>query len=248
MSKTNRPYLLLIIILLLTSLACQLSFNLPFRVVRGSGNVVTEERQVDDFSRIDFSGIGEIEIELGDQSALIIEAEDNLMPLIETEVRGDTLRIGFRDNVTPSPTEPIRYSLTVTSLESIETSGLGNVTAPDLQSGQFNVAMSGAGSIDISSLEANSLDVDMSGLGNLSINGGTVDNLEVSMSGGGDFDAEDMQVTEARVDISGLGSATIRVSDRLDAEISGGGSVRYYGDPTVNEEVSGLGNIERLGD
>jgi hypothetical protein len=88
----------------------------------------------------------------------------------------------------------------------------------------------------------------MSGLGNLSINGGTVDNLEVSMSGGGDFDAEDMQVTEARVDISGLGSATIRVSDRLDAEISGGGSVRYYGDPTVNEEVSGLGNIERLGD
>jgi hypothetical protein len=45
-----------------------------------------------------------------------------------------------------------------------------------------------------------------------------------------------------------LGSATVRVSDLLRADISGGGSVRYYGNPTIDEQVSGLGQVEKLGD
>jgi hypothetical protein len=236
------------ILLVSVSLACQLSVNVPFMGVRGSGNVVTEERQVGDFTRIELSGMGDLEIETGDRPALRIEAEDNLLPLIETEVIGDTLRIGFKDNSYPRPTRSIRYFLTVVSLEALDASGLGNIKAPDLQAERFTIAISGGGDIVLASLEAETVEIDISGLGNLEIGGGEAANLEVDISGGGDLDSENLQVQEADISISGLGSATVRVSDLLRADISGGGSVRYYGNPTIDEQVSGLGQVEKLGD
>jgi hypothetical protein len=248
MSEKQKKFLLPITLLLLTAFACQLTSEVPFQIVRGSGNVVTEDREVEDFTRIELSGIGDLEIELGDQPALRIEAEDNIMPLIETEVVGDTLRIGFREDTTPSPREPIRYFLTVVSIESMDASGLGNITAPGLQADSFSVNISGGGDIDIDSLEAQTIEVNISGLGNLQIDGGEVGNLEVDISGGGDLNTENMEAQEADIQISGLGTATIRVSENLRVDISGGGSVRYYGDPNVDEQVSGLGNVERLGD
>jgi Putative auto-transporter adhesin, head GIN domain len=247
MSKSTGIYIF-IAALLVGSLACQLSANIPFQSVRGSGNVVTEDRQVGDFSRIDLSGIGDLEIELGDQPALRIEAEDNIMPLIETEVVGDTLRIGLRNDTTVSPREPIRYFLTVVSLEALDASGLGSITTPGLQAERFTISISGGGDIELASLEADTVEVDISGLGSLKINGGETGNLEVSISGGGGLGTENMQAQEADINISGLGSATVRVSDHLRADISGGGSIKYYGDPTIDENVSGLGNVERLGD
>jgi len=236
------------ILLSIVSLACQLSVNVPLVGARGSGNVVTEERQVGDFTRVELSGIGDLEIETGDRPALRIEAEDNILSLIETEVIGDTLRIGFRDNSIPRPTRSIRYFLTVVSLEALDASGLGNITAPDLQAERFTITISGGGDIEISGLEAEAVEIDISGLGNLEINGGEATNLEVDISGGGDLNSENLRAQEASINISGLGSATVRVSDLLRAEISGGGSVRYYGNPDVEEEVSGLGKVERLGD
>ena len=234
--------------ILLVSLACQFSVNNPISIVRGSGNVTSEERVIGEFARVDLSGIGDLEIEFGDQPALRIEAEDNLLPLIETVVEGDTLRIGFKDNTNPNPTEPIRYYLTAVSLEAIEASGLGSIKAPGILSEQFVVNISGGGDVEFSSLEADTLEVDISGLGSLNIGGGFVAKLSVNISGGGDLKTESMEAQEASVDISGLGTATIRVSDRLQADISGGGSVKYYGNPTVEEQISGLGSVEKLGD
>lgn len=236
------------ILLLIVSLACQLSMNVPLVGTRGSGNVVTEERQVGDFTRVELSGIGDLEIETGDRPALRIEAEDNILAMIETEVIGDTLRIGFKDNSIPRPTRAIRYFLTVPSLEALDASGLGNIKASDLQAERFTIAISGGGDIEIASLDAETVEIDISGLGNLEINGGEAANLEVGISGGGDLNSENLQVQEADVNISGLGSATVRVSELLRADISGGGSIRYYGNPTVEEQVSGLGKVERLGD
>jgi hypothetical protein len=232
----------------LAALACQLNVNVPWQSVRGSGNVTTEERQVGDFTRVDLSGMGDLEIEFGDQTALLIEAEDNIIPLIETEVRGDTLRIGFKNNTNPRPLEDIRYFLTVVSLDGIETSGLGSIQAPAIQAQGFTVDISGAGNTDIASLEADSLEVDISGLGSLNVRGGEVVQLDVNISGSGNLDAEELQVQEAIANVSGLGSVKIRVSDRLEADISGSGSDQYYGNPVVDQQVSGLGSIEKLGD
>jgi hypothetical protein len=249
--KTERVVLALIVVLIMTSLACRLVNNLPENiggVVRGSGNVVTEERPVSGVSRVELTGIGDLQVTLGDQESLTIEAEENLIPLISTEVRGNTLTIGTERNQNLLPTEPIRYYLTVPSLESVSISGLSNVNLPDLSADSFQIEISGAGNATIDSLQAGSLDVALPGLGGLEIHGGQVPDMRVVISGAGNFNAPDLQTARASVDISGMGSTTLRVSEQLDASISGSGSVKYYGNPSVNQSVSGLGRVEKLGD
>ncbi len=253
----NKKYLLLgtaTALLVFSTLACQAANNMVSgglinpRAIRGSGNVSIEQRPVSGFNAVDLASLGNLVIEMGDQEALRIEAEDNLLEYIETEVRGDTLEIGIRQGVNLNPSEPIRYYLTVKTLGSILVSGLGDVDAPELQAERLSVNISGGGNVDIDSLTANQLSVGISGLGNLTIFGGQVGDQDIHISGGGYYKADEMQSAKAQVDISGMGSTTIRVSESLDANISGGGSVLYYGSPSVDESISGLGKVEQIGE
>ena len=238
-----------ITLVLLTTLACQVSIgNFGYRTVRGSGEVVTEEIDVGNFNSVDLTGVGRLTIEIGEEETLVIEAEDNLIEYIETNVRGDTLQIGIRERININPTEPISYSLTVVSLESISITGAGNVSAPDLEAERFSVEISGAGGVDIDNLIADRLDVHISGLGSLNIGGGYVNQQNVHISGSGNHEARDMESTDASIDLSGLGNATVWATEYLKVDISGAGSVKYTGSPRVDSDVSGLGSLKKIGE
>ena len=175
--KTKILLIIAITTLALSSLACGVTINGPdfdFNVIEGSGNTVEEERSVSDFNAVTLAGMGTLIIEYGDEEALTIEAEDNLIEHIETEVRGDTLVIGIENGYTFNLNAPLRYYLTVDDLEAIQVSGLGDVEVDPVEAESFSVNISGAGDIDIDSLEADKLDVNLSGLGNLKIDGGEV--------------------------------------------------------------------------
>ena len=234
------------LVLAASSLAC--SFIAGWPGVRGSGKVVEEERSVSDFTGVALSGIGNLYIEVGDEEALRIEAEDNLLPYLETEVRGTTLEITTRENVNLLPLRPINFYLTVKALDTITVSGSGHAEAPGLQAEQFFATVSGSGSVKMAGLEAEALTATVSGSGGLDIAGGEVEMQDITLSGSGKYEAKGMESAEADVRLSGSGSATVRVRDRLDVTISGSGSVRYVGDPTVRETVSGSGGVSQIGD
>lgn len=241
--------LMALISLLIVTLACSVSIgNIGLRSVRGSGEVVTEERDVREFRKVILSGIGQLKIETGETQDLRIEAEDNLLEYIETEVSGDTLTIGISERTNLRPTEPINYYLTVTELDTIEVSGAGSIDAPDLEADRFSVSLSGAGGIEINSLVADRLDVVISGLGNLTINGGEVSEQRIEISGSGNYNAREMGSLEADINLSGLGNATVWVTQFLNVEISGAGSVNYVGTPRISSDVSGLGSLKKIGD
>jgi hypothetical protein len=250
--KSRPTFLLALIAALAVTLSCQLvdqaRFSLSEQIVRGSGNVVSEPRPVNDFTRIELAGIGDVELVVGDPATLTITAEANLLPLITSEVTGDTLRIGLVEGRTPAPTHPIRLDVTTPLLEGVSISGLSSVHIQPFNASRFEADLPGAGSLVIESLTADSLDAQLPGLGSFEVHGGAVQDAVIDISGAGNFEAPDLQIASAEVSISGLGSATVRVSETLDAEISGGGSVRYYGSPAVTENVSGLGNVEKAGD
>lgn len=234
-----------VFLLLLGSLACSLP---GLRVVSGSGDLMTEERPVSGFTGVDLSGVGHLTIRLGDEERLVVEAEENLLPYIETEMRGDTLVLGTEDGVTLRPTQSIEFDLTVTELDTIEVSGSGEVDGPDLKAVRFTVDISGSGEIDLDGLEADTLVVEISGSGDLAIDGGDVEEQRINISGSGDYQARELESLVADVSVSGSGSVTIRVVERLEADISGSGAVRYLGRPAVEQSVSGSGTIEQIGD
>ncbi|MCB0064798.1 MAG: DUF2807 domain-containing protein [Caldilineaceae bacterium] len=220
-----------------------------FQIVNGSGTVVTEERSVDDFTRVDFSGFGELTLVQGDHEALTIETDDNLLPYIETTVSGGTLTIGFAKRVwfpLLRPTHSIHYQLTVKTLNHLELSGAGTVTAALLQADNLTLVESGAAAINLADLTANALTVDMSGTGRVDL-AGAVTSQTVELSGLGSYDAGDLASQTAQIHLSGVGAATVWVREQLDADTSGAGTIRYYGSPQVNASSSGLGTVQRLG-
>jgi hypothetical protein len=194
-------------------------------VTTGSGNVVSESRTVSGFTKIDLSGAGDVIIEQNGTEALTIEAEDNLIPKLTSEVVNGTLRLGEKSNLTIHLTKPVTYRVSMKDVSGLMISGSGTVTA--------------------STITAPSLAVDLSGSGKITV-GGTVEQQDLKISGSGEYRAKDLQTKVASAEISGSGNATVTVSDKLDAQLSGSGQLTYYGNPPqVTREVSGSGRVTK---
>lgn len=191
-------------------------------VVQGSGRVVTEERPVNSFSAVQLDGSGTLLITQGEAEALTISGDDTILPLIRSEVQGDTLVLGPRPGSSLTFSSDLIYKLTVTRLDAVTLNGSGNVRADKLTTDHLRVAINGAG--------------DWTGTG-------SVDALEVHITGSGSFDAPELASRVAGVEISGSGDVIVKASETLDARIDGSGSVRYAGSPNITQRVSGSGSV-----
>src|SRR5689334_5963874 len=126
--------------------------------MQGSGNVITEKRDVSGYHTVALSGIGDLLIDQNGAEGLVIEGEDNILPFIRSEVRDGTLHIGPEPiHEALNPTRPLRYNLSVRSLDSVKVSGAGHANAARLESGTFSLALSGAGGLQIDSLSTGDL-------------------------------------------------------------------------------------------
>ena len=230
----------LIGILAVTAASCKWTIG----VVRGSGDIESEEREVSGFNEIEFTGIGNLIIEQGDEESLVVEADDNIIGLIETEVRGDELYIGFRRGANIVPTSNVKFYLIVKELDRIDLSGVGDIDCDEFETDDLKFNISGSGDIDFEII-AESIETKVSGLGDIDLSG-KVDFHRVQISGSGKYGAEELKSKDCEIEISGLGSATVSASDNLDIEINGAGNVYYKGDPHVSQHISGLGRIKSL--
>ena len=139
-------YTHLLAALILTTLvisACGLpSFLSGGSTMRGSGNVISEDRNVSGFNKVSVSGSGNLHIVQGDEESLTIEAEDNILPLITAKVSENTLKIGFKPGTSISTTKSIEFYLKVKDLDSISASGSGNIDCSGLTADNLIIKVS----------------------------------------------------------------------------------------------------------
>jgi hypothetical protein len=190
---------------------------------RGSGNIASETRSVSGFSEVALYGTGALTIRQTGSESLTIEAEDNVLPHIQTNVKNNRLTIEA-NNTMPTPTKTINYELTVKDLSALELQGAGSIDASDISTDSLNVSTSGAGDVTVA---------------------GEADSQEVDISGAGSYQAEKLATKKATVDLSGAGEAIINASDELNVAISGLGSVEYVENPTVSRNIAGVGEVRR---
>jgi Putative auto-transporter adhesin, head GIN domain len=192
-------------------------------VTRGSGQLASELRPVTGFTKVELSGTGQLTIEKTGTESLAISAEDNLLPLLTSEVSGDTLVLGTKRNTEIVTTKPINYALTVKDLTGLALSGSGNIRVSNLSTTRLTTKISGSGTITAS---------------------GTADDQDLDISGSGRYQADQLASKTVSAGISGSGTASVLVSDALDVRISGSGTLTYTGDPTrVTQDVSGSGKL-----
>jgi hypothetical protein len=214
----------------------------------GSGKVVTETREVENLRAISLSYPAEVVIQQGKVESVRLEAEDNLIGQLSTEIENGTLILRNNENDWArrvNPTKPVRITIQVKDLQELDFSSAGTVRIEKLATEAFSVRVSGAGSLTMEQLNVRKLDCRLSGAGNIQANG-TADDLKLVISGVGSFDAAGLTSQTADARISGAGSATVRADRELSASISGTGSIHYYGNPRVSQSVSGLGSVSKV--
>jgi hypothetical protein len=253
-----------VILLFLPSLACGALSTIS---VQGSGKIVKQTVDVKDFDRVSLEGSGNVYIEQGQAESLTIEADDNILPLLDTRVRGSELVLGTQLNKSINPSKPILYRLTVKDLQGISLKGSGNFYMEPAQSQNMEIGLYGSGDIVIKGLDADSLSINLSGSGNISIgkiavktidttvNGsgdvkldGKSDSQKIAISGSGNYLAGDLETVSADVRIPGSSDVTVWVTDKLNVNVPGSGNLSYYGTPTIDQSAAGSGKITSLGE
>jgi hypothetical protein len=215
---------------------------------RGSRNVISETREVSGFDSIEVSYPADVFVSQGSSESVTIEADDNLLPDLQTEVRNNTLRIFYKvqDNKHVIPSKTVKITIVVKELKDVNFESAGELTITGIETDDLSVSISGAGNLEMDEISTGSLSITLSGAGSMTASGKT-DDLHVVISGFGSFDGQDMYSQTADVNLSGAGSATMWVDDELDAQISGAGSVDYYGAAAVRKNISGVGGVNHVG-
>lgn len=211
--------------------------------VTGSGKAATEDRQVGPVTDVTLSGIGNLTIRQGDTPSLSVTADDNLLPLIETETSGKKLTIRTKSGFNLKPSGPLNFTLTVPRLERLSVSGSGNAATEKLTSEELTVKLSGAGNATLRDLTCKTLTISLSGAGNATVTG-SAEKAKATISGAGEIDASNFKVATAEVKVSGAGNAAVWATDELKAKVSGAGDVTYKGSPKIDKKVSGAGSVK----
>ncbi|MCK4461718.1 MAG: DUF2807 domain-containing protein [candidate division Zixibacteria bacterium] len=220
--KNSVPTAALLVLLATTSASADW-FGLNFRSIKGSGDLITEEREVKPFRRIESNGAADIYVTVGKELSVKVTFDDNLIDLIETKTRGKTLKIGNRENYRS------RHGCKI------------EITVPELE----RVYLRGSGDISVQRLEAEFFEFKLSGSGSL-VAEGTTNELEVRLSGSGDIDTRDLIAREAYVSLSGSGEIKIHAEESFDGSLSGSGDIAIYGNPPdFSKSVSGSGSIRK---
>lgn len=209
----------------------------------GSGKVINQTKTVSGFDQVSLNGIGTLVITQGNKESLTIEAEDNVVPNINTQVNNNKLDISYQPG-SPTPTKPVKFYLTIKNLSSIEVSGAGKIDANQLNVNKLNILIDGAGEGNLTNLTAKTLNITISGAGNLNLSG-TTDTQTLTINGAGEYSAPSLSSKTATITVNGAGKATIKVSDLLNAIINGGGQIAYFGNPKVEKQINGAGSINR---
>lgn len=209
-------------VLLLASMACAFASIAPERVV-GSGKVVSETRSVSGFSSVTLQGSAEVDITFGTVESVVVKADDNILPLIETTVQGGRLIIATKSNASITTVNPIRVSVTMKTLQGLTLSGSGNMNVSGLVGKDLAIALPGSGNITVK---------------------GTADSLNISLNGSGDIICKGLKARSVTASLNGSGNIQVYASESLDGKILGSGAIHYDGNPAkVSKSISGSGSI-----
>ncbi|MBB6609552.1 DUF2807 domain-containing protein [Pontibacter sp. Tf4] len=211
--------------------------------VKGNGNLQTQTRKVSDFNGIKVSGGFAVEIEQGNTESLKIEAEENLMDNIKTQVKNGVLHIYTEGSI--NSRKGMKAYITVKDLNKIDISGGVKVTGlSKLKAGDFQLDMSGGSNVKLD-IEAKKIFSNMSGASKVVLTG-RADELKLDMSGASSVNTQDLIAKRVKVSTSGASSVKVHATDNLVVNASGASHVAYAGSPKIEAETTAASRISKL--
>ncbi|ETN96557.1 Putative auto-transporter adhesin, head GIN domain [Zhouia amylolytica] len=217
--------------------------------VNGNGKVTTETRKVGDYDTVSMAGFFDVVLVKGSEGKITIEAEENLLEYIVTEVDGDQLKIKTEKgyNLSTSRGKKILITVPFEDISGVYLSGSGDIVSKnEIKATNFTTSLSGSGDIKLS-LNSDTVEANVSGSGDISVTGYT-SSFECAISGSGDIHAYDLKAKDVSVSISGSGDAKVHCNGgKLKTRIVGSGDVKYQGNPgSTDNKIVGSGDVTKI--
>ena len=187
----------------------------------GSGVKKTESRTVAAFSEVAASSGLDVVVHVGAAPSVGVSGDDNIVPLVETEVSADRLRVGYRSARNIDTTMPVHVDVTVPALRYLSASGGCHVTADGVKADAFELHASSGVDAKVS---------------------GTAATLTVDVSSGGRVDAGGLASKTATIHASSGADVTVRATEAALGDASSGSSVKVLGAPRTRSVATGSGS------
>ena len=212
--------------------------------IEGSGVSATEARPVGDFDRVVVEGAVTLDLRVGGEPSCTVTTDDNLLRLVDTEVRDGALHIVTTAPVAPRTT--LSVLVTTPALAALTIRGAAEGFVRDAAGEKLEVRANGAADLTVEGLEVDRLEVRLNGAGELTA-AGRADAIDIQVAGAGTAALAELCALTAQVRVNGAGSLKLAVAEKIEASIHGAGSIEYLGDPSAAPTVAGFGSISRGG-
>ena len=213
------------------------------QVVVGSKNIITQEKQLSAYDRIEVLGSYNVIFTDGEVGKIKIKAPDNILPFIQTEVSDGLLKIGTGKNRHRVKQPIIIYVPVDSRLTQVDIKGSADIySEKNLETKALNVDIYGSGDVRLQ-VEASSLALKIDGSGDIRV-GGKTDNLSININGSGDVEVPNLKAEKAAISISGSGDVSAYVTEDVDISIAGSGDVIIKGNPKkIKQKINGSGRV-----
>jgi hypothetical protein len=235
-----------------------------YGAIQGSGEIISQSFDYDDFTRVEVSSAFKVDIEYGDAYNVNVTADDNLFEYIRVSEYDGVLKINmlpghtiFPNVLTATVTMPDIYRVDAFSASEVKvstfklfhdfhavSSGASTIEFVDLIAGDVMLEADTASRIQ-GSLKVADMELEASSVSRITLSG-QANNINMSVSGASNMDLGGVVAKNVTAGLSGGSSAEINITGRLDAGLSGASHILYTGDPEIgNINLSDICSVER---
>lgn len=239
MTTLARIIIGLILSIFLTSCAFDMGFN-PGK--KGNGNVEEEKREIsENFTEVSAAEGIDVYITQGNDFEIVVEADENILDLIATDINDNRLRIHAEENIGRATK---RVYVTLPEITVLKTSSGAEITSKNnLEASIIELSASSGSEINLD-LTAKEVDADTSSGADITLRG-SADQFFADASSGSDIRAKEFQVKTCIAGASSGADISVAVEESLTADASSGADISYSGNPSVKKKKSVSGSVHK---
>jgi len=209
---------------------------------RGNGEVVEESRKVnEEFTEVYASEGLDVFVTQGDDFSINVEADENIIDLIGTDIRNGRLKVHAIENIGRA-TKNVYVSLPRVSGLSTS-SGADLIAQNTIRAEKIELDASSGSDLEVE-VDAREVSAETSSGADIKVSGRT-DFLYANASSGSDIKARGLMAKKCTADASSGADISVNVSESLTADASSGADISYTGDAAVQKKKSVSGSVHK---
>lgn len=192
------------------------------KLVQGDGQLKTLSRELDNFDTIINNTAATISIVKGEKATVEITADSNIIPLIETRTRRDTLQINATNNYATE--NDIAIKISIPTIYKVTNHGSGDISITDYQLEKLILLITGSGTVTAT---------------------GSAKKVNLELEGSGELDLSKLEADEATINLVGSGDIKLIANKTITVSGNGAGEIYVMGNPKIrNVSLSGAIDVE----